>query len=380
MEEKRGDRIVKIAAGVILIVIIIFILKELQSILLPFFVAVIIAFLFEPFYKWMRIKRIPGFLAIIIIIIILLILANVMSLFVFTSINSFPAEVPAYQLKFTNLYNSTVSAIESNEYFRQYLKPKMDIPDLLSGINFAGVLENLVGGTVAIFGNFVLIMIYVVFLLSEIGSLRKRLRMAYSIERARKVADIIDDVFEDVKKFIVRKTLINFSHAVLVYIVLIIFGVDFAIVWAFLTFFMAFIPNIGAILATILPFLSALIQYESFATPFVLLIVLTVIGFLMGNILEPKIFGNSLNLSPILILLALIFWGYVWGIVGMLLSVPILSMIKIILSKFESTAPVAILMSHEVKPEFTVKEKKPKQMSLFQIFKKDKTTKQSEEK
>lgn len=380
MEEKRSDRIVKIAAGVILIVIFIFILKELQTILLPFFVAVIIAFLFEPFYKWMRIKRIPGFLAIIIIIIILLILANVMSLFVFTSINSFQAEVPAYQLKFTNLYNSTVSAIESNEYFRQYLKPKMDIPDLLSGINFAGVLENLVGGTVAIFGNFVLIMIYVVFLLSEIGSLRKRLRMAYSIERARKVADIIDDVFEDVKKFIVRKTLINFSHAVLVYIVLIIFGVDFAIVWAFLTFFMAFIPNIGAILATILPFLSALIQYESFATPFVLLIVLTVIGFLMGNILEPKIFGNSLNLSPILILLALIFWGYVWGIVGMLLSVPILSMIKIILSKFESTAPVAILMSHEVKPEFTVKEKKPKQMSLFQIFKKDKTTKQSEEK
>lgn len=380
MEEKRSDRIVKIAAGVILIVIFIFILKELQTILLPFFVAVIIAFLFEPFYKWMRIKRIPGFLAIIIIIIILLILANVMSLFVFTSINSFQAEVPAYQLKFTNLYNSTVSAIESNEYFRQYLKPKMDIPDLLSGINFAGVLENLVGGTVAIFGNFVLIMIYVVFLLSEIGSLRKRLRMAYSIERARKVADIIDDVFEDVKKFIVRKTLINFSHAVLVYIVLIIFGVDFAIVWAFLTFFMAFIPNIGAILATILPFLSALIQYESFATPFVLLIVLTVIGFLMGNILEPKIFGNSLNLSPILILLALIFWGYVWGIVGMLLSVPILSMIKIILSKFESTAPVAILMSHEVKPEFTVKEKKPKQMSLFQIFKKDKTIKQSEEK
>lgn len=380
MEEKRSDRIVKIAAGVILIVIFIFILKELQTILLPFFVAVIIAFLFEPFYKWMRIKRIPGFLAIIIIIIILLILANVMSLFVFTSINSFQAEVPAYQLKFTNLYNSTVSAIESNEYFRQYLKPKMDIPDLLSGINFAGVLENLVGGTVAIFGNFVLIMIYVVFLLSEIGSLRKRLRMAYSIERARKVADIIDDVFEDVKKFILRKTLINFSHAVLVYIVLIIFGVDFAIVWAFLTFFMAFIPNIGAILATILPFLSALIQYESFATPFVLLIVLTVIGFLMGNILEPKIFGNSLNLSPILILLALIFWGYVWGIVGMLLSVPILSMIKIILSKFESTAPVAILMSHEVKPEFTVKEKKPKQMSLFQIFKKDKTTKQSEEK
>ncbi|MBN1634792.1 MAG: AI-2E family transporter [Ignavibacteria bacterium] len=380
MEEKRGDRIVKIASGVILIVIFIFILKELQTILLPFFVAVIIAFLFEPFYKWMRIKRIPGFLAIIIIIIILLVLANVMSLFVFTSINSFQAEVPAYQQKFTNFYNSTVQAIESNALFQQYLKPNMDVPNLISGINIAGILENLVGGTVAIFGNFFLILIYVVFLMSEIGSLRKRLKMAYSIERARKIADVVEDVFEDMKKFIVRKTLINFSHAVLVYIILVIFGVDFAIVWAFLTFFMAFIPNVGMILATILPFVTALIQFESFALPAVILIILIVAGFIIGNILEPKIFGSSLNLSPILILLALIFWGYVWGVVGMLLSVPILSMIKIILSKFESTAPVAILMSHKVKPEFTVPEKKPKQMSLFQIFKKDKTTKQSEEK
>jgi predicted PurR-regulated permease PerM len=380
MEEKSSLKIVKIAAGAILTVIFFFVLKELQSILLPFFVAVIIAFLFEPFYKFMRIKKIPGFVAMIIIVIILIVIANITSLFVFTSVSSFQAEVPVYQQKFTNLYNTTLQTIESNKLFQEYLKPQINIPNLIEGIDFAGIIESLIGGTVGIFGNFILILIYVVFLLSEIGSLRKRLRQAYSLERALKVADIVENVFEDVKKYLVRKTLINFTHAVLVYIVLLIFGVDFAIVWAFLTFFAAFIPNIGAIIATILPFLSALIQYESFGTPFILLIILTLIGFAMGQIIEPKIFGNSLNLSPILILLALIFWGYVWGIMGMFLSVPILSMIKIILSKFESTAPVAILMSHEFKPEFPVSEKKPEQQSLFNIFKKDKTTKQSEEK
>lgn len=380
MEEKRTDTVVKFAAAAILIVSFIYVLKELQSILLPFFVAVIIAFLFEPFYKWLRIKRLPGFFALAIIIIILIVLANITSLFVFTSVSSFQAEVPVYQQKFTNLYNSTITAIESNEIFQKHLKQHIDISNLMSEFNIAGILENLIGGTVGIFGNFILILIYVAFLLSEIGSLRKRLRLAYSLERAKKVADVVENVFEDVKKYLVRKTMINFTHAVLAYIVLVLFGVDFAIVWAFLTFFVAFIPNFGAIIATVLPFLSALIQYESFATPFVLLIILTVIGFVMGQILEPKIFGNSLNLSPILILLGLIFWGYVWGIMGMFLAVPILSIIKIMLSNFESTAPVAILMSHEVKPEFTVPEKKPKQMSLFNIFKKDKTTKQSEEK
>ena len=380
MEEKKTDTVVKFAAGAILIVIFFFVLKELQSILLPFFVAVIIAFLFEPFYKWLRIKRFPGFLALAIIIIILIVIANITSLFVFTSVSSFQAEVPAYQQKFTNLYTSTITAIESNEIFQKYLKQHIDIPNIIGGIDFAGIIESLIGGTVGIFGNFILILIYVAFLLSEIGSLRKRLKLAYSLERAKKVADVVENVFEDVKKYLVRKTMINFSHAVLAYIVLLLFGVDFAIVWAFLTFFVAFIPNFGAILATVLPFLSAIIQYESFATPFVLLIILTVIGFVMGQIVEPKIFGNSLNLSPILILLGLIFWGYVWGIMGMFLAVPILSIIKIMLSNFESTAPLAMLMSHEVKPEFIVPEKKPKQMSLFNIFKKDKTTKQSEEK
>ena len=111
---------------------------------------------------------------------------------------------------------------------------------------------------------------------------------------------------------------------------------------------MAYIPNIGPFFATLLPFTAAMIQFDNPATSIVLLILLVAVGFTMGNVVEPKVFGNTLNLSPFIILISLIFWGYVWGIMGMLLSVPILSMIKITLSKFDSTRAVSILMSHEV--------------------------------
>jgi len=221
-------------------------------------------------------------------------------------------------------------------------------------------MEGILSGVLGLFGNYVLILIYIVFLLTEMGSVRDRVRLAFSKENSSRISLIIENIFTDIKKYLVGKTLINLTHATLVFIILTIFGADFAIVWGFLTFFMAFIPNIGPFFATVLPFAAVLIQFDSTGTAIVLLIILIGTGFIMGNVVEPKIFGNTLNLSPFLILASLIFWGYLWGIMGMLLSVPILSMIKITLSKFESTRPVSILMSHIVTPAMIKTDKESK--------------------
>jgi predicted PurR-regulated permease PerM len=121
-------------------------------------------------------------------------------------------------------------------------------------------------------------------------------------------------------------------------------------VWGLLTFFLTYIPNLGVMISTVLPFFTALAQYDNVVTPVILLIVMGVVGYLIGNLVEPKILGDRLNLSPLLLIFSLVFWGYLWGVTGMLLSVPIMSMIKIVLSKFESTRPLSILMSYEVVP------------------------------
>jgi predicted PurR-regulated permease PerM len=360
MEKLKSDNYLKVVAGMFLVALVYVILKEMQSVMLPLIVAVIIAVIFEPFHRWLQTKRVPGFASIIIIIIIILIISNITSLFVFTSFTSFKEAIPRYQEKFTVMYASFAAWLESSEIFKAYFAKSINLSSLVTGERVGSIMEGILSGVLGLFGNYVLIMIYVVFLLTEIGSVRDRVRLAFSKENSTRISLIIENIFTDIKKYLVGKTLINLTHAVLVYIILLLFGADFAIVWGFLTFFMAFIPNIGPFFATILPFAAVLIQFDSTGSAIVLLILLVVVGFVMGNIVEPKIFGNTLNLSPFLILASLIFWGYLWGIMGMLLSVPILSMIKITLSKFDSTRPVSILMSHVVTPAMIKTDKEAK--------------------
>ena len=345
--DNKNNKFLNIAAALFLVGFSFFLLKELQAILLPFFMAVIISFLFEPFYEWMKSKKIPSTVALIIVLLTILVIANISSVFIYTSISSFNAEIPKYISKGEILLNSLES------FVHQYglLPPgerAIDIKKYLNPESIGGILTTLVSGVAGLFTNFLLILIYVLFLLTEFGSIRKRIGKAFNFEKAATINDTLSDILKDVRKYLVGKTLINFSHGVTILIVFWFFGLDFALVWALLTFLLAYIPNIGAFIATLLPFLTALVQYDNIFTPILLLIIMTVTGFVFGNVIEPKVMGDKLNLSPILLIFSLIFWGYLWGVVGMILSVPVMSMIKIVLSKFESTKPIAILMSNVV--------------------------------
>lgn len=344
--EKRNNKFFVFTAAVILVVLSFFVLKTLQSILLPFFIAIIITFIFEPLYEWFKSKKLPGWLSITVILLIIIVISNIASVFILTSINTFQTELPKYEAKFNDLYNNFFTMLESHGIEVQGIKDSMNMSALMKDGTITNIVTSLFSGIAGIFGDFVLILIYVVFLLSEIGSFKRRILVAFNVDRARKIASIIEDVFVDVRKYIVGKTAINLVHAIVVTLILWFFGIDFFIVWGFLTFLMNFIPNIGSIIATILPFITALLKYDSVFMPVLILIILVIIGNLFGNFLEPKIFGDHLDLSPILILFSLIFWGYVWGIMGMILSVPIMSMIKIILMKFDTTRPIGILMSY----------------------------------
>ncbi len=349
MTEGKQNKFITIVAALFLVGFTFFILKELQSILLPFFIALIISLLFEPYYEWLKSKKIPGALSLIIVIITILIIANITSLFLFTSINAFTKEIPKYTEKSQHIIDSVSLSLSNWGFYNQYIKDSFDITKVVNGEAVANFATVFFSSIINLFGNFVLILIYVIFLLSEFGSIRKRILKAFSSERSRKIADTLTDIFKEVKKYVVGKTLINLSYGTLVTIILWIVGVDFFLVWGFLAFLMAYIPNIGSLISIVLPFLTALIQFDGAVTrPIIILILMVVAANVIGNIVEPKILGDKLNLSPILLLLSLIFWGYLWGLIGMILSVPIMSMIKIILSKFESTKSISILMSLNV--------------------------------
>ncbi|MCX6157590.1 MAG: AI-2E family transporter [Ignavibacteriae bacterium] len=345
--ETKSTKFLNTVAALFLVGFIFFILKELQAILLPLFMAIIIAFLFAPFYEWMKSKRIPSAVAIIIVVVTILVIANLSSVFIYTSIISFNEQLPKYILKGEMIVKSSQSFMQSLNLPPQYSKA-IDFGSMLNGEKIAGIVGGLVSGIAGLFTNFILILIYVIFFITELDSIKKRILKAFSADKAKTVSETLNDILTDVRKYIVGKTLVNLAHAITITIIFYIFGLDFALIWGLFTFILAYIPTVGSLISTILPFLTAMLQYDNIFTPVILLVIMTVTGSMFGNIVEPKVLGDKLNLSPLLLLFSLIFWGYLWGVVGMILSVPFMSMIKIVLSKFDSTRPISILMSYDV--------------------------------
>jgi predicted PurR-regulated permease PerM len=141
------------------------------------------------------------------------------------------------------------------------------------------------------------------------------------------------------------KTLICLLTGILSYIVLLLVGVDFPVFWAFLIFLFNYIPVIGSYVATLLPVIFSFLQFGSFTPGLMVLIFVGAIQVVIGNFIDPRFMGNSVNLSPLVIILSMAFWGAIWGITGMFLSVPIMVIIVIAFSKMPRFRPFAILMS-----------------------------------
>jgi predicted PurR-regulated permease PerM len=178
-------------------------------------------------------------------------------------------------------------------------------------------------------------------------NLVRNISLAFPGKRSDTIIRMMENINRGIQKYFLVKTLISLGIGLLATLVLIIFDVDFAWVWGLLAFLLNFIPNIGAVIATIPPILVAIFQYGGFLPAIWIALILTLSHVIWGNILEPAFMGKSLNISPLVIIISLIFWGYIWGPVGMVLAVPISSTILIFCSNIESLKPISILIAEE---------------------------------
>jgi predicted PurR-regulated permease PerM len=193
-----------------------------------------------------------------------------------------------------------------------------------------------------------IILFYLIFILLEYKFFSKKLDLIISDkDKRKKVFDIIHEIRQDVKSYFLIKTFVSLLTWLFSYMVMKSVWLDFAMFWAFLIFILNFIPNIWSVIAVIFPAVLSLIQFDGHVNFFIVLSWLILIQMIVWNIIDPKLTWNKLNLSPLVILLALVFWWLIWGFVGAILSVPIMVIISIIFSKFEETKPLAILLSEK---------------------------------
>lgn len=222
------------------------------------------------------------------------------------------------------------------------------IKDYSMDFDFANILGSILSSLTDLLGDTFLIVFYCLFIFIEEGNFKQKLSVIFKdAKQHRRVTETLRQLEISIGKYLGLKTLVSIMTGVLSYIVLYFVGIDSPMFWAFLIFLLNYIPAIGSLVATIFPAVFSLIQFAEFA-PFVLILVFVgAIQAVIGNIVEPKLFGNSLNLSPLVAILSLSFWGYLWGILGMFLSVPIMVILVIVLSKFPKTRPIAKLLSEK---------------------------------
>lgn len=363
MKKNLVDPTVKFFVIIVGLVVLFGVLKELQYIIVPLVIAYLLVFVFEPLNAFLLKKKIPKSIAIVLDIFIIIIFFWALSTFIIDSFSRLGNELPIYQQKLNNIVRNTAFSFGLNEPFFQ----EFNIEQMLSELDYGGIASGLFTSTLSLFSAGFFVLFFFIFVSSSHKHIISAIKHRYMIsqskisqkslkkkiviksdeddksqienirsQREKRIEQTFKDITEQIQRYIATKFLISLVTGIVVGIVLWIFDVDFLIVWAVLTFFLNFIPNIGSILAIILPTVMTLIQYESVGYTVLVAGILTTVQNIIGNILEPKILGNRLGLNPLIILLSLLVWGYIWGIAGMFLSVPLTAVVKIIISNSSS--------------------------------------------
>ncbi len=221
-----------------------------------------------------------------------------------------------------------------------------EVSQFIAEIRVATYIRALATAFSGLVGNLGLIIIFLLFLFLEQRYFSAKINALIPDPKSRaELYALLAEIDDDVRTYIGIKTAASLVTAVAAYLVMSYVDLDFAGFWALLIFLLNFIPNIGSIVATALPSLLALVQFDTLGPFFVVAVGITIIQFLIGQIIEPIFAGKTLNVTPLAIIFSLVIWGMMWGIAGAFLCVPILVISMIILYHFESTRWLAILLS-----------------------------------
>ena len=326
----------------LIVITIVVVLIYAQAIIIPFILAILFWFMIRVIKKILSkikfISRWPRWLLTIISSILLLgFLAFVIDM-ISQNIQHISNTMPVYQANVNKLTNAI------NERFN------VDLFNMVSNfakdLNFGDILSKLISALTSLFGDAFTVILYLVFLLLEEPIFPMKLKAMYpDKKRYNHANDLISKIDHSIGNYIALKTLVSLLTGFLSYFVLLFIGVDAPFFWAFLIFVLNFIPTIGSLIATFFPAVFALLQFGEFTPGILVLAIVGAIQLVVGNLVEPRVMGNTLNISPLVVFLTLSLWGVMWGITGMLLSVPITVIIIIIMAEFEGTRPFAILLS-----------------------------------
>uniref|UniRef100_UPI00321641B3 AI-2E family transporter n=1 Tax=uncultured Draconibacterium sp. TaxID=1573823 RepID=UPI00321641B3 len=317
-----------------------------QSIIIPFILAILFWFLIRVIKKLLsRVKfigKLPTWILTISSTIVLLGFLVFTGTMISANIADLSKTLPEYQ---ANVHKMTAAIDQQFDIDLMSM-----LGDFAKDLNFGSLLSSLLSTLTGLFGNTFTVLLYLLFLLLEEPIFPKKLKAMYpEKQRYDHVNAMVNKIDHSIGNYVALKSLTSLLTGVLSFFALLLIGIDAPIFWAFLIFILNFIPTIGSLIATVFPALFAVLQFGEFTPGILVLSIVGAIQLVVGNIIEPRLMGNTLNISPLVVFLTLAIWGVIWGISGMLLSVPITVILIIIMSEVPETRPFAILLSQRGK-------------------------------
>jgi predicted PurR-regulated permease PerM len=345
----RDTKLIVIFLGLLAFIAVGFVLHILGPLLVPFVVAAFLSRIFSPLVASLRRRRVPAPLAILLVLVLVSIVIGFFSVVLYSSAQSFTEAMPRYQVRLKGLLAGSSAWLASVFPWLQSQIQHYQWDKAVEISSVTGVVAGMVGSFLVLFNDAFLVMLFLVFLLSGSEAFPEKLRRAFAADQAERLGTVMHDIEEEIRRYLLMKTVFNLILGIAVAILLAAFGVDFPLFWGLVTFLAHYIPSLGAILSVALPTVFLFLQ---FSPGMALLISLLNAGlqFAAGNVAEPRVMGESLNLSTLVVLLSLIFWGWLWGPWGMVLAVPLTSTIKIVCEHVGPLRPLAVLMSGSVEP------------------------------
>ncbi len=308
-----------------------FILNFTQPIMVPFVLALLLRILIDPIIDFQTIKlRVHRFIAVFVSICLIIFLFSIIVPFIVSSVTTFLESAEDYNQKVIILIEAIVVKLQEFEINLDRETIRNSILELPITDWATAILSN----SANFISKFLLVIIITLFLL--LGNPTKN------------TSDEWNDIIGLVKKYIFTKFLTSAFTGICAGIIYWFLGLELAFIFGVLTFILNFIPVIGSVIAVLLPLPIAFLQYSDPTLVILIIVLPTIVHQIVGNILEPKIFGDSFGLHPITIILSLIFWGMIWGFIGVLLAAPLTAIIRITFERFQTTKQIARLLEGKV--------------------------------
>lgn len=342
--KKAGRILMNLAAFVIVVAG----MRAASSLLVPFILSALLATLFATPMTWLQSKGVPKVLAVTVVVLLILAIGSVLGGLVGTSLVDFTRAVPRYEARLRAHQAALVEWLQSLAMLRSM---GVEVSDQLlfqyvDASQLFGLFGTLVNSLGQVLTNGVLIILTMVFILLEMSGFPAKMQAAFGEQEATLARSDFSEIASNIRRYVGLKTLISLATGVGVALWLLILGVDFPILWGLVAFLLNFIPNIGSLIAAIPAVLLAFVQF-GLGNALLAALGYVVVNVTMANLIEPRVMGRGVGLSTLVVFISLVFWGWVLGPIGMLLSVPLTVIFRIALESEEETRWVAVLLGSE---------------------------------